>query len=130
MAFCVHCGAASAGGSFCTECGAPVGGNSASKLPKSTKAITPTSAVNKVIILSELWLNYRYDEQFTDFVEYNDLGLPLAYAISEGIVASTDVAEGFISETFDLLISGMGIENDTGFETMDDLFAQAADDNA
>jgi hypothetical protein len=73
MAFCVHCGAASAGGSFCTECGAAVGGNSASRLPKSTKAITPTSAENKVIILSELWLNYRYDEQFTDFVEYNDL---------------------------------------------------------
>jgi len=130
MAFCVHCGAASAGGSFCTECGAAVGGNSASRLPKSTKAITPTSAENKVIILSELWLNYRYDEQFTDFVEYNDLGLPLAYAISEGIVASTDVAEGFISETFDLLISGMGIEGDTGFESMDDLFGQVADDNA
>ena len=130
MAFCVHCGAASAGGSFCTECGAAVGGNPESKLPKSKKAITPTSAENKVIILSELWLNYRYDEQFTDFVEYNDLGLPLAYAISEGIVASTDVAEGFISETFDLLISGMGIEDDTGFESMDDLFGQAADDNA
>jgi hypothetical protein len=130
MAFCVQCGAASSGGSFCTECGTAVGGKTAAKPPKSRKKKTPTSFENKLTILADLWLNHRYDEQFLDFVEYNDLGLPLAYAVSEGIVTSTDVAEGFISETFDLLISGMGIDEDTGFESMEDLFSQATDDNA
>jgi len=130
MAFCVQCGVASSGGSFCTECGAAVGGKTAAKPAKSRKKKTPTSFENKLAILADLWLNHRYDEQFLDFVEYNDLGLPLAYAVSEGIVTSTDVAEGFISETFDLLISGMGIDEDTGFESMEDLFGQAADDNA
>ncbi len=81
-----------------------------------------TSFENKVIILADLWLNYRYDEEFVDFIEYNDLGLPLAYAISEGIVKSTDTAESFINETFDLLLAGVGVE-DTGYESLDDILS-------
>jgi hypothetical protein len=88
-----------------------------------------TTFENKCIILSDLWLNYRNDEEFTDFIQYNDMGLPLAYAISEGIVKSTTLAEAFINEAFDLLIFGMEIDEDTGFETMEDLFAQSAGDN-
>ena len=89
-----------------------------------------TTFENKLLILADLWLNYRYDEQFVDFVEYNDMGLPLAYALSEGIVKGTEIAESFINETFDLLLAGLGIVDDTGFESMEDLFGQAADDNA
>lgn len=84
----------------------------------SDSSQTPFSS--KVDILADLWLNYRNDEEFQDFLEYNDLGLPLAYAISNGIVASTDVAQGFIDETFSLLLAGLDVE-DTGFETLDDL---------
>lgn len=79
---------------------------------------TPYS--NKYQILADLWLNYKDDEEFQDFVEYNDLGLPLAYAIANEIVKSTDLAEKFINETFDLLLAGLEIE-DTGFESLDDL---------
>jgi hypothetical protein len=32
---------------------------------------------NKISILAELWMNYRDDEELQDFIEYNDLGLPL-----------------------------------------------------
>jgi hypothetical protein len=81
-----------------------------------------TTFDNKCLILADIWLNYRYDEQFTDFVEYNDLGLPLAYAISEGIVKNTDVSEGFINETFDLLLAGLDID-DTGFDNLDDVLS-------
>ena len=81
-----------------------------------------TTFENKCAILSDIWLNYRTDTQFVDFIEYNDLGLPLAYAISEGIVDSTDIASGFINETFDLLLAGLGID-DTGFEHLDDLMS-------
>ncbi len=48
-----------------------------------------TTLDNKLSILSQLWLDYRDDEEFTDFIEYNDLGLPLAYAISNDIVKIT-----------------------------------------
>ena len=65
-----------------------------------------TSQENKALILSDLWMNFRDDEQFEDFVEYNDLGLPLAYAVANGIVPMTDKAKSFIDEAFDLLLAG------------------------
>jgi hypothetical protein len=54
-------------------------------------------------------------------MRYNDLGLPLAYAISAGIVESSPLAEGFINETFDLFITSMGEITDEGYESLDDI---------
>lgn len=79
-----------------------------------------TTIQNKSIILADLWLNYRDDEEFIDFVEYNDLGLPLAYAISNGIVETNPIVEKFIEESFDLLLAGIGVE-DGDYETLDDI---------
>ena len=84
--------------------------------------MTTTTYENKCLILSDIWLNYRNDTEFVDFIEYNDLGLPLAYAIAEGIVDSTELATNFINETFDLLLAGMDIE-DTGFDSLDDVMS-------
>ncbi len=81
-----------------------------------------TTFENKCLILSDVWLNYRNDEQFLDFIEYNDMGLPLAYALSEGIVKGTDLSTTFIEETFGLLLAGLEIE-DTGFQSLDDLLS-------
>jgi hypothetical protein len=82
-----------------------------------------TTFDNKVSILSELWLDYRQDEEFQDFVEYNDIGLPLAYAIANDIVKPTDIATRFIEETYDLLLAGIGIE-DGEFETLTDVLTE------
>ena len=79
-----------------------------------------TTFDNKVAILAELWLDYRDDEEFTDFIEYNDLGLPLAYAINTEIVATSAKAEMFIDETFELLLSGLGMV-DEGFDSLEDI---------
>lgn len=83
-----------------------------------------TTFENKCVILADLWLNFRDDEQFQDFITYNDMGLPLAYALSEGIVKGTDTSNKFIDETFDLLLAGLGIE-DTGFEDLTDLLSES-----
>jgi hypothetical protein len=83
--------------------------------------MTETSPENKASILSELWMNYRQDEPFQDFIAYNDLGLPLAYIIDSGIVKSTDMSNKFIDETFTLLLASLEIE-DQGFDTLDDIF--------
>lgn len=72
-------------------------------------------------ILSDLWLNFRNEADFQDFIEYNDLGLPLAYAISSGIVTITEQAEKFINETFLLLLASLSIEYDTGFDSLDEI---------
>lgn len=88
-----------------------------------------TKFKDKCAILSEIWLNYRDDTEFVDFIEYNDLGLPIAYAIDAGIVEKTDKAKGFVNETFDLLLAAFGVEEDTGFENLDEIMEEAdADD--
>jgi Zn-dependent M28 family amino/carboxypeptidase len=69
-------------------------------------------------------MNHRGDEEFRDFVEYNDLGLPLAYAVAENVISVSDKARLFIEETFDVFLAGLEIE-DTGFETLDELLAQS-----
>ena len=83
-----------------------------------------TTYSSKCEILADLWLNFREDQNFKDFIDYNDIGLPVAYAIANQIVESTDIAERFVNETFDLLLSGLGIE-DEGFEELDDLLDRA-----
>ena len=82
-----------------------------------------TSFENQCSILSEIFLEYRDDANFADFISYNDLGLPLAYAISSGIVARTEKAASFIEEAWMLLLAGLDVE-DTGFEELDELFAE------
>jgi hypothetical protein len=79
-----------------------------------------TTQDNKASILADVWLNYRSDDEFVDFVEYNDLGLPLAYAIANKIVAPSPKSISFINESFSLLLAGLGVE-DTGFETLEEI---------
>ena len=86
---------------------------------------TSTTYSDKLSILADLWLNYRQDEEFQDFVEYNDIGLPLAYAIDNAIVDATPIATRFVEETFALLLEGLDIQEDTGFENLDDLLGTA-----
>lgn len=75
---------------------------------------------NKISILAELWINYRNDQNFEDFIAYNDLGLPLAYLLNEDVVAQTPRALMFINETFDLLLAGLELK-DTGFTNLDEM---------
>lgn len=84
--------------------------------------LTPFS--DQCVILADLWLNYRTDEGFTDFIEYNDIGLPLAYAVTNGIAEVNSLGEGLIGETFDLLLEGLGID-DEGFLNLDELLNNA-----
>lgn len=81
---------------------------------------TPTPFSNRCEILGDLWIDYKGDPEFADFIQYNDLGLPLAYAISGGIVESTPIAEGFVNETFNLLLEALGVK-DEGYDSLSDL---------
>ena len=83
----------------------------------------------KVQILSDLWLDYRDDENFKDFFAFNDLGLPLAYAAANAIVDLHPMAERFIEETFTVLLAALGNIADTGFLSLDDLLEISEDKN-
>ena len=80
---------------------------------------------NKISILAELWMNYRDDEELQDFVEYNDLGLPLAYFLMNEIVLPTSQSELYINETYDLLIASLTVE-DRQWESLDELLGDQA----
>jgi hypothetical protein len=79
-----------------------------------------TDFSNRVTILAELWMNYRDDEQLEDFIEYNDLGLPMAYLLMNELVMPTDKSELYINETFDLLLAALEVK-DKGFESLDEM---------
>jgi len=82
---------------------------------------------NKVSILAELWMNYRDDEQLKDFIEYNDLGLPMAYFLMNELVLPTKQSEVYIDETYNLLISSLGAK-DIQYESLDELLSAMPDE--
>ena len=75
---------------------------------------------NKIAILSEFWLNYRDNEELQDFVEHNDLGLPLAYFLMNKIVLPTSQSEIYVNETYDLLVSALIVE-DKEWESLEEM---------
>jgi hypothetical protein len=84
-----------------------------------------TEFVSQCEVLSELWIKYRNEVDFQDFVQYNDIGLPLAFLISEGIVDNpTEAAKSFVTEAFTIFITALNIE-DTGFKSLEELLNAA-----
>ena len=82
--------------------------------------MTPFS--NRCEILSELWMDYRHDEDFEDFVEYNDIGLPLAYMVSTDLANANEQGIQYINETFDLLLQAMSLDDiEDGWESLEQL---------
>ena len=80
---------------------------------------------NKITILAELWMNYRDDEDLQDFLDYNDLGLPLAYLLMNEIVLPTSQSELYINETYDLFIASLQVA-DREWESLDEVLGDQA----
>jgi hypothetical protein len=78
---------------------------------------TPYSS--RVSIIAEFWMELRDD--YEELTSYGDLGFPLAYAISEGIVESTPLAEQYIDEIWELLLGTLRVQ-DSGFDSVSDIF--------
>jgi hypothetical protein len=78
---------------------------------------------DKCKILSDLWMNYRDDEEFEDFCDYNDIGLPLAYFFTSELVKLNGTAEIYINETFDLLLAALSLPNIETYTSLEEMFA-------
>lgn len=78
----------------------------------------------KCEILNQLWMSHRHDEAFEDFVDYNDLGLPIAVLVAEEIMSLTPRAEIYLNETWDLLVASLEIE-DKDYESLEEMFFEA-----
>lgn len=80
-----------------------------------------TGFSNKCAILGSLYSNYKEAPGFKDFIEYNDIGLPLAYLTNEGLCELSTDGERYVEETWELFLASMNL-NDTGFDELDDVF--------
>ena len=81
---------------------------------------TPFS--NRCKILGDLWILFKHDEDFRDFIEYNDLGLPLAYFVSQGMVTGyNEVVEDYINETWALFANGLSLDEDKEYTSLEEI---------
>ena len=76
-------------------------------------------------ILGTLYANYKEDEEFKDFIDFNDLGLPLAYFVTENLCEVSDDGARYITETWTLFVHSLGLQ-DIGFETLDQMLSMAS----
>lgn len=86
-----------------------------------------TDFLTKCNILADLWLNYRSDEAFEEFIQYCDLGFPLAYAIANGIIEQTDKAGNLIEETWNLLLEMLNLnDTDIAWSSLDEMLSRVS----
>jgi len=83
-----------------------------------------TDFSKKIEILGEFYFTYRDDKELKEFIEFNDLGLPLAYLASEELCEVTQEGSDYINETWVILMAALGIE-DIGFEDINEMMKAA-----
>lgn len=77
--------------------------------------------VEKVGALATLWIEFKEDPDFEAFVQYNDVGLPLAYYLEEGLCTElSPLGEQYITETFAMLIDLLGVTEEEIDEVLPD----------
>ena len=80
-------------------------------------------------ILGELYTNYGDSKEFRGFVEFNDLGLPLAFLTSEGLIVElSDDGRRYVIDTFDMFVASLKVDHDDIMEgmTLDELLEIAS----
>lgn len=80
-----------------------------------------TDFSKQVEILAQFYMNARDNAEMSDFIEFNDIGLPLAYLTAEGLCDISDDGKKYVAETWELFLASFGVQ-DTGFDNLDDIF--------
>lgn len=83
-----------------------------------------TDFSNACAILAVLYSNFKESDEFEQFIEINDIGLPLAYFANESLCEVSNEGARYISDTWDAFLELLEIE-DTGFKTIEDILAVA-----
>lgn len=88
-----------------------------------------TDFATQCVILAELYENYKEEKNFKTFIEYNDLGLPLAYLTAQGLVVEvSDDGRRYIFDTFEMFLQSIKLSEDDIIEgmTLDEVLEMAA----
>jgi hypothetical protein len=84
---------------------------------------TPFS--NKVDVLGEFWLLYRdqaaEDQGWQDFIDWADVGLPMAYMAWQGMVTIKPDSKKYIEEAWDVFCEMLNVDPNGKYINMADL---------
>jgi hypothetical protein len=75
----------------------------------------------KAEILVQFTQDHFNSEEYDDFFDYNDLGIPLSIAVMQEMVILTDSGEQLLDETWIELCNLFGADSNSDYETIDDL---------
>lgn len=73
-------------------------------------------------ILGELWMDYKSDKYFKDFIEYNDIGLPIAFLVDNELAEPSKLAIQYVYETWNIFLAALEITEDAGWESLEEVF--------
>jgi hypothetical protein len=88
-----------------------------------------TDFLTQCVILGQLYEGYKEEKDFKAFIEFNDLGLPLAYLTSQGLVVEiSDDGKRYIFETFEMFLESIKLTEDDIIEgmTLDEVLEMAS----
>ncbi len=91
-----------------------------------------TDFATQCVILGELYENYKEEKDFLAFIEFNDLGLPLAYLTAQGLVVEvSDDGRRYIFDTFTMFLESIKLGEDDIVDgmTLDEVFSLAASED-
>jgi hypothetical protein len=91
-------------------------------MDKSNNRKEVTSFESICSILGELWIDYKSDKYFKDFIEYNDIGLPIAFLVDSELVEPNDLAKQYVYETWDIFLAALEVNEDMGWESLEEVF--------
>jgi hypothetical protein len=85
-----------------------------------------TDFTTRCEILGELYDDYSQQKNFKDFIEFNDIGMPLAYFVSADLCEASDDGIRYINETWDLFLVALDLE-DIGYHNLEHVFHEVED---
>jgi hypothetical protein len=122
MAFCESCGGKlGENAKFCGGCGVEVETTERGGVTKTAKPEKQTTFEARCAILAEVWVSLRDSEDLDVLMREGAIGLALAYAIDNEIVVASEKARQLIDPLFQELLESIGLDEDEGWEDLDDL---------
>lgn len=88
--------------------------------------MSKTTFSDKCRILGDFWLDYREDakrdENWQEFFDFADMGLPLAFLTDRGYAVITDEGKEVVEEAWFVFCEVCGVDADEAYITVSDVF--------
>jgi hypothetical protein len=80
-----------------------------------------TTLETKMQILSDFWVTLSTDEEYADFAEVHDIGIPLAMLVIQGHALATESGVKWIETDYEDLCEELGLDKYGDYESLDEM---------